>query len=412
MSRKERDQSKVFDRLKRKELGQKEAAEALSMSSRQVRNKFSRYLAEGDEGLVHRSRGRPSSRRWDPAQRAKALEIVFEKYHDFGPTFASEKLAEKHKIKISPETLRKAMIDHGLWSKTRKHKSHRKKRERMPSEGMMVQLDGSYHKWFEDRGPECALLVFVDDATCKIQRLEFVDSESTKSIMSSMKKYLEKHGRPVSFYVDHHAVYSVNLNNPEKEKTTQVGRALKQLGINLILAHSPQAKGRVERMNATLQDRLVKELRLENISTMDEANEFVEKCFIPNFNEKFEKKPKDNLNLHRSVEGYDLNEIFSVQDQRTLQNDYTIRYNNRCLQLEKGQPAVIRPKHKIAVHEHLNGSLSLKVRGFNLNFKEIKNALANRKPSPVEHVWKEFKCARLDEKIQPSRRPQATSPGA
>jgi len=411
MSKKERDQAKTFDRLKRKELSQKEASVSLSMSPRQVRNKFARYLKKGDIGLVHKSRGRSSRRRWDSVQRAKTLKIVSEKYHDFGPTFASEKLAEEHNIKISKETLRKAMIEWGLWSKARKHRKHRKKRERRPSEGMMVQLDGSYHRWFEDRALECALLVFVDDATCKLKMLKFVNHETTKSIMSAMQEYLKKHGRPVSFYVDHHGVYSVNLNNPDKEKITQVGRALKQLGINLILANSPQAKGRVERMNATLQDRLVKELRLANISTMDEANEFVKKCFIPNFNDKFGKKPKDELNLHRSIEGYDLSEIFSVQDLRTLQNDYTIRYKNRCLQLEKTQPAVIRPKHKITVYEHLDGRLSLKVRGFNLNFKEIKNTLIQRKANPVEYVWQEIECARLDVKIQPPKQPQTVASG-
>ena len=275
MSRKEVDHVAVFSQLKEGTMTKQAAAVELGLSVRQVKRKWSAYRASdyAPTSLIHKLRGRPSNRRLDETVVTRVVELVKTKYADFGPTFAAEKLAEEHQLTIGRERLRQAMTTAGLWIV---HGQHRPPahpwRERRAVRGELVQVDGSPHDWFEGRGNRCTLLQFIDDATSEVLWLEFGDSESTHSLMAATWRSLEIHGRPQALYTDRGGVFKVNLHNEDDEKMTQYERALDELDIELIHARSPQAKGRVERGFQTHQDRLVKELRLAGISTMDEAN--------------------------------------------------------------------------------------------------------------------------------------------
>jgi len=383
MSRREMEQVKVFESLKRAEISQAAAAALLKITARQVRNKLKRFKAKGPEGLIHKSRGRESKKRWASKEKAYALELLRSDWLGFGPTFAAEKLEELHKIKISPETLRKAMIEGGLWTAKAKRPKHRKRRDRRSLRGVMVQLDGSDHDWFEGRAQKCTLLVFIDDATSELLWLEFVKSESLKGCFTAMQNYLTCHGRPGSFYVDFGKVWRVNLNNPEHEKLTQFERAMKELDIEMIHAYSPQAKGRVERSNGTLQDRLIKEMRLASISTMDEANIFARDVYISRHNKKFAVEPHQEGDSHRSLEGFNLKKILCRKSLRILQNDFIIAYNTRLFQLTEHQKAVIRPKEAITVREGILGEIALSVRGIDLDFIEILNRPIKQKEEKI-----------------------------
>jgi len=358
----------------------------LKLSTRWIREKLRRYRIEGDAGLVHKNRGRPCPRQWDPNEKAIAIELLKSEWRGFGPTFASEKLAELKDIKVSGETLRKVMIAHALWKPGKRKPKHRRWRERKLMRGILVQLDGSPHDWFEGRGPKCTLLVFIDDATSEILWLEFGESESFKGVASATKKYIEMHGRPVSFYVDYGSVFSVNLNNPERDKKTYFEMIMKDLSIDVIHARSPQAKGRVERANKTMQDRLVKEMRLAGISSIDQANDYIRNSrFIAKHNAKFAVPPAQEHDAHRAITGYDLNSIFCTRETRVVTNDFTIQYNRLVFQIQKNQPAIVRPKSKVVVCERLDGKIAIRLRNANLNFKELPMRKPN-KLSPVEYV--------------------------
>jgi hypothetical protein len=372
MSKKEREQLVVFQKIKNKEITQAEASLQLEVTERWVRKKFKRYLELGDIGLVHKSRNRKSNRRWAEDEKKLTIDLLKSEWHGFGPTFTAEKLLEQKNIKVSKETVRKAMIQAGLWDAKKKKIKHRKYRERRSVIGLLVQLDGSPHDWFEGRGPRCTLLVFIDDATSKILWLEFAESESIKGVMQATKNYISRFGRPHEFYVDFGSVFSVNLNNPERDKKTQWERAMKELFIKVGHAHSPQAKGRVERANGTLQDRLVKEMRLAGISSIETANKFLcESDFISNHNKRFAIVPAKKGNAHRPINTFNLDDIFCIKEERILGNDYTISYKKCLLQLSSEQPAIIRPKNSITVKTYLDGSVKLSIRNINLEFKEI-----------------------------------------
>lgn len=370
MNKKEVEQVTIFESLVRKEITQKAASEALRLSERQVRTKYKRFKQEGIAGLAHKNRGRPSSRAWPEREKEKVLTIIKTEWHDFGPTFIAEKLEEYHQIKISSETIRKTMIKEGLWSTKNKAQVKRKRRERKRRFGSMVQLDGSRHKWFGNDYPYYTLLVFIDDATSSLLQLKLVESESLESVMGATREYLELYGRPMSFYVDHGGVFKVNLNNPENDKVTQFERALKQLDINLIHAHSPQAKGRVERSHKTHQDRLVKELRLASIKSLKAANAYLED-YRKRHNEKFACAAAEPGDAHRSVDGYMLDDIFCLYSQRIIQNDYTILYKNRFLQLSDTRSIRYKPKDSILVKESFNGNIKLSLRGYPIEYKQI-----------------------------------------
>ena len=409
MSRKELDQVSVFERLKSKEMKQKEAAMMLMLSERQIREKLKLFRALGPPSLIHQLRGRPSNHRLEAGYLETALALVVEKYPDFGPTFAAEKLFETHGLKVNHETLRLKMIEAGLWKPKKQKVKHRQWRDRKDCLGELVQLDGSDHAWFEERGPRCDLLAFIDDATSQILQLEFAP-ESTLGVMRATKNYLGKYGRPVSFYTDRGGVYKVNQYNPDHDKLTQYERALQELDIKPLHARSPQAKGRVERLFGTLQDRLVKELRLRAISTIEEANQFIKGEYLTKHNLKYAVIPKSSTNLHRSIENYDINNILCLKEERTLTNDFTVRYESQWFQLEKKQNTIITPKDVITVSTLLTGETKLSVRQTSLSFHEIdkpivrvktERLIKDRKPSipSLNHPWRQYQKIR---KLKPA----------
>ena len=406
MSKKEINQISIFEKLVRKEIHQEAAAKILGMTSRQVRNKLRKYRRHGTKSLVHGNRGRPSKVRWDEREKEITIDLLKVEWKGFGPTFASEQLKERFGIKISKETLRKEMNRQGLWEAKKRKVKHRCQRDRKPYEGQMVQLDGSTHVWLELAGiKKHTLLVFIDDATSKILWLEFAKSESLKSLMRSSKNYFMAHGRPNSFYVDHGSVFSVNLNNQEKTKFTQFERAMKELNIEMIHAYSPQAKGRVERVNRTLQDRLIKELKMAGIKTIEEANEFAQNFYIPRHNAKFAVKPQKKDNVHKPINEYYLDEILCLKNERILQNNFVISYNKRLLQLEKEQMTLLFPKNQITVTEQLDGEIVLSIRKTKLFFHEIFERPKIKKqkqkyttfplwkPGP-NHPWRKFQIVK------------------
>ncbi len=374
MSRKELDQVGVFRQVKEGTMTQIAAATQLGLSLRQVQRKWSTYTQSGNDpaSLAHKLRGQPSNRRLDEALVTQAVELVRAKYPDFGPTFATEKLAEEHQLTIGRERLRQAMSRAGIWTV---HGQHRPAahpwRERRAMRGELVQADGSPHAWFEDRAPTCTLIQFIDDATGDLLALELHDGESTHALMTTTKHLLEDHGRPSAIYTDRGGVFKVNLHNPDDDKVTQYERALTELGIRLIHARSPQAKGRVERGFQTHQDRLVKELRLAGISTITEANVFIRDRYLPKHNRKFAVMARQGGDAHRPVVGYDLDAILATKEERIVTNDLTIRYQTRWFQLTPNQRTIVRPKHVVTVSTHLDGHFSLHHGRTLLDFTEV-----------------------------------------
>jgi len=387
LSMNERDQLVTFSKLKDGLISQSVAAKMLNFSVRWVRKKFKRFVQFGAQGLIHQGRNKLSNRAWNSKEKAFVMKLFEGQFQGFGPTFATEKLKALYGIKINRETLRQAMITHSHWHGRKQRHKHRKWRERKECFGMMIQLDGSPHDWFEGRGPKCTLLVFIDDATSNIVHAELAPSESTESLMGATRHYVERFGRPLSFYVDFSGVFSVNTHNPDRIKITQVKRACNELDIAINYAHSPQAKGRVERSNSTHQDRLVKELRLHNISTIAEANKFIVNTYIPAHNSHFAIKAAKAGDVHRPITTHNLDNIFCLKEERVIQNDFTVQYKNRILQLLAEQKAVIRPKESVLIFEHLNGSLSVSIRNILLNFTEI----TQRPIKLQEPVLKQYK---------------------
>lgn len=372
MNTKEINQISVFEKLKKKELSQEVAAQALKLTARQIRNKMKRFCKEGPKGLIHKRRGTIGNRAWNKEIRKKAITIIKEHYYDFGPTFAAEKLEQNHGIFINRQSLRKAMIKEGIWQGKKRKAEHRRLRERKSTFGNMIQLDGSNHDWLEGRGERCTVLVFIDDATSAIVWAKFVTGESVENVMSASYEYFTKCGLPDSLYVDNGSVFKVNTNNPDHTKITQYERAVGELGIDIIHARSSQAKGRVERAHQTLQDRLVKELRLNNIATMEDANKFLQEKYLPVHNAKFSLPAITVGDAHRPIDGYNLDYILSIKEKRVLANDFTISYRKRLLQVEPTSTVILRPKDSITVLKLLNNSLVLLLRGKKLNFSEIR----------------------------------------
>ncbi len=403
MSRKEINQVAIFEQLKDKKIRQRDGAKMLELSLRQVKRKLKAYRKKGAASLVHGARGKPSHNQIDQALKARALALIEKEYRDFQPTFASEKLFELHGITINPETLRLAMAKIGLWTIGKRKTTHRSWRERRACFGELVLLDGSPHAWFEERAPKCTLLAFIDDATGKVLRLLFAYEEATIPTMEATKAYFEEYGIPTELYVDRGKVFKVNQNNPDGEKLTQYGRAISELDCKMIFARSPEAKGRIERLFGTLQDRLVKELRLAGISTMDEANRFLNEQYIEIFNAKFAVAPRESQDLHRPTTGYDLNAILAHKEERTLTSDFTIRYENRWFQLTEKQPTILFPKDRVTVAIRLDGSTHLTIRKVTLVFNEIEKPLPkplaktivvreypSHKPA-ANHPWRQYK---------------------
>jgi transposase len=315
------------------------AAAVLAVSVRQAQRLLARYQDGGGAALIHKARGRTASNRLNDGVRDYTLELVRQNYRDFGPTLAAEMMLERHEVKVSRETLRKWMVDSGLWLSRKQRRTFHQPRLRRESYGELVQIDGSDHRWFEQRGDPCTLLVFIDDATSKLMQLRFVPSESTDSYFKALQGYLDAHGCPVAFYSDKHTVFRVGKQDAKGGSgMTQFGRALAELNIEILCANSSQAKGRVERANRTLQDRLVKELRLENVSNMDAGNAFLPR-FIERFNERFALPAARTENLHRplNIKPSRLNDILCHREQRYVSEQLTLSYDRKQIILDRNE---------------------------------------------------------------------------
>jgi len=354
-----------------KAITQLEAAGIIGICLRQTQRIVKAVKVEGDKGVIHKSRGQLSNRALPDKIKDKVLKLYKEKYHDFGPTLGSEKLFEIDKIKINDETLRLWLLQAGIPYKKRKARPHRQWRERKHSFGEMIQMDGSHHNWFESRGPECVLMGYIDDATGR-PFARFYPYEGTLPAMDSFKRYIEKFGMPVSIYLDKHPTYKSTrkqtiedeLNNAEP--LSQFSRAVKELGVDVIYADSPQAKGRIERLFNTFQNRLIKEMRLKGIKTIKEANKFL-KYYLPIYTKRFAVVPTNNTDLHRPVrKGVDLDAVFCVKTIRVLRNDFTVAHNSKLYQIEDNVNAA-----KLTVEERANGSIHISCRNTDLKFKEI-----------------------------------------
>ena len=331
MSERELNRIEVLSQVTQGRMTAVTAANALGLSRRQVHRLLKAFQSDGPAAIRHKARGRGSNNRIDPAVREFAVTLVRENYLDFGPTFAAEKLAEDHGLKVSRETLRKWMQDAGIWLSRKQRRTFHQPRLRRECYGELIQIDGSDHRWFEDRGPACTLLVFIDDATSTLMQLRFVRSESTFSYFEALGLYLTAHGRPVAFYSDKHSVFRVaNQAAKSGHGMTQFGRALNELNIEILCANSSQAKGRVERANRTLQDRLVKELRLADISDMNAANAFLP-SFTERYNAKFAKVPRRADNLHRpmNIEPDRLRDVFCFRDEHLVSKQLAFSYERK-----------------------------------------------------------------------------------
>ncbi len=330
MGAKDRDRLCVIRRVCAGECRQIQAAEMLGLSTRQVRRLVRRVETEGDAGVVSRRRGRPSNRRMDAGTLGRIEGLLRERYADFGPTLAAEKLLELHQIQVSSETIRRMQIRLGLWrAKSRKERREHLPRERRARFGELIQIDGSPHAWFEKRGPVCTLLVFIDDATNRLTSLHFLPTETRAGYVYCLRQQLERHGLPAAFYSDRHGIFRVNAKEAASgDGKTEFGRILDRLNITLIHAHTPQAKGRVERSNQTLQDRLVKELRLQGISDIAAANAFLP-TFIAQWNQRFGRTPRDAQDAHRplTLPPEVLDTTLADQETRLLSRKLTFQFH-------------------------------------------------------------------------------------
>lgn len=366
LSMKETERIAIMDNLVAKRIKQKHASLQLGISVRQVQRMVKRYKRTGILGLIHQSRGRVGNRAMKQEKKNNIVLLIKQQYSDFGPTLTAEKLFERDGIRVSEEKIRLLMIEEGLWkTKQRKQVVIHTYRQRRSCVGELIQLDGSPHRWFEERANPCTLLAYIDDATSRIMDGEFADYEGTFTLFSATEHYLQVYGKPLSLYVDKHSTYRINRQATIEEELkdflpqSQFGRAMEQLRIELICANSPQAKGRVERLFETLQDRLVKELRLAGISTKEEGTKYFREIYIPKHNAKFAVPPKDSANAHRVLlPSDDLMRIFTVQTNRVISKALVVHYKNTRYQLDTtGAYRYLLQNQNILVEENRKGIL-------------------------------------------------------
>jgi transposase len=360
MSERELTRLEVIQRVKRKTLKQREAAELLGLSVRQVKRLGKAYQRAGAAGLISKRRGQPSNNRLPEKTIKRARQLLRSRYPDFGPTLAAEKLAIEG-VSLSVESVRQLLIGEGLWKAKRVRRTViHQLRERRARLGELVQIDGSPHDWFEGRAPKCTLLVFVDDATSRLMYLQFVEAETTFNYFAGVRSYLNEFGKPLAFYSDKFGVFRVNMPNPlSGTGLTQFGRALKELAIELICAHSPQAKGRVERANQTLQDRLTKELRLRGICSLEQANAYLPE-FIAAYNTRFAVAPRSPESAHRSLgKAENLDRILTLCERRTLSKNLTLSYNNVIYQIKTKRSAYTMRQAHVEVRERQTGEITI-----------------------------------------------------
>lgn len=411
MSQKERVRLIVMEQVKQEELSLAEACEVLGLSYRQTKRVWRRYRMDGDKGLVHRLRGRPGQRAKPAQWKERILARYEERYPDFGPTLAAEYLAAEGMV-VDHETLRRWRLAQGKPRQRRRRQRHRQWRERKPCFGAMVQLDGSHHDWFEGRRPRCVLMVMVDDATNRMWA-QFFEAETTHASYDMLEAWARQQGLPQSLYVDRDSIYrcegvvSVAQQLAGEEPQTQFARAMAELGVELILANSPQAKGRVERMNGVLQDRLVKALRLEAISDVKAANTFLRKKFLPAFNRQFAVQAASQADVHRPALR-DLDAVLSWQEERVVQRDWTVVHGRRWYQLDRRHEAMSLAGKKVIVRTLRDGTVQLERCGKKLQCKELRarparqTTVAGVKPKPArewkpaeEHPWRAMHVGRI-----------------
>ena len=408
MSKQELTRLEVMQRIKDKRLTQKEAAGMLKKSVRQIKRLFRAYKAQGAKGLISGRRGKPSNHRLDEQVEQQVLDLLKEKYDDFGPTLAHEKLTEVHKLQLSRESVRRIMIEEGMWKPKRAKKpSAHQMRERRACFGELVQIDGSDHAWFEERGPKCTLLVYIDDATGQLMELWFVPDETFFAYCEASRHYFERYGKPVAFYSDKHGIFRVNQEQTTGlgSGLTQFGRAMQDLDIQIICANSPQAKGRVERANQTLQDRLVKELRLRGISDIQAANAYLPE-FRDDFNRRFAVLPRSTHDAHRPLlktENLDL--ILSHQKTGTLSKNLTVQSNHVIYQIQSDRPDYTLRNAKVTVCENAKGDVTILYRNVPLEYtifhkparqaevvdtKTLDHQIKLPQPPPSNHPWRQY----------------------
>jgi hypothetical protein len=371
MSAKELRRVHVLRQLREKRITQREAGEMLQLTDRQIRRLLGRVNAEGDQGLVHRGRGKPSNRRIAAPVKAKVLRLYAAQYGDFGPTLAAEKLAERHGMTLSDETLRGWLLENGVEHFRRRKRPHRAWRERRAHVGELIQLDGSHHDWFEGRGPRCVLMAYIDDASSRVFA-RFEEYEGTIPAMDSFQRYIRQHGVPLAVYADKHTTYrspaepTIEEQLAGTEPQSQFGRALVELGVELIAAHSPQAKGRVERLFKTFQDRVIKELRLAEVSTLDAANAFL-KSYLPIYNRRFAVLPAQAADLHRPRPARgELDRILCIKTKRVLRRDWTVAHNGHLYQVQTNVRAT-----QVVIEERVDGTLRITHQGHVLAYARI-----------------------------------------
>ncbi|MFI5378958.1 MAG: ISNCY family transposase [Tepidisphaerales bacterium] len=396
----------ALSRVKRGEVTVVAASELMDLSLRQARRVWKRFKESGDAGLVHRLRGRASNRRFGEEFRARVVKRHQERYADFGPTLACEKLAEEN-LELSPNTLTAFLKERGLWQRRRRRGRHRSRRERRASFGSMVQMDGSHHDWFEGRAAKCVLMVVIDDATSRTYA-RFYAAETTEAAFDVLGRWVRKHGWPRSVYVDRHGIYR---DEDHPEKPTQFGRALKEQGVELIRAHGPQAKGRVERRNAVFQDRLVKEMRLRKICDMAQGNALLEGLFLDDLNRRYAVSPHRDTDLHRALEaGVRLEEVLCVQEERVVGQDWCVRWQNRWLQITSEHASLCLAGRRVVVKELAGGALVVEHQGRRLSVKELaarpeppkekKPVVNNRHYKPAaEHPWNKAAARRAEPRV-------------
>lgn len=410
MSIKERQRAQWLSRVEEGLVSLRAAAEKMKVSYRQAKRLKRRYEKKKDQGLVHGLRGRASNHHGEDEARERAIALYREKYEDFGPTLAAEQMQKRDDVEVEGAKLRRWLLAAGLWERRRKRSAHRQWRAREAHWGEMVQMDGSEHDWLEGRGPRCVLMVMIDDATNRTQA-RFFSAETTVAAMQMFQDYVECQGLPQSLYVDLDSIYQVNRDATADEvladtgALTQFGRAMKELGVEIINAYSPQAKGRVERRHGVFQDRLVKELRLEGIGDQEAANAYLKKTFLPDLNARFTVAPVKPGNWHRRVpRDVKLEEVLSFQEPRVVQNDWTVRWRNRWLQVSRDEQRLSLARQKVLVRELLDGTLQLVFRRRLLKWTELldrpgkppvtKPAKPKAKKShrawkpPADHPWR------------------------
>lgn len=388
MSQKEATRAQILGLVDELKISQKEAAERLNVTSRQVRRLIKRYHAEGLPGLISKKRGQVSNRRLDEATKATAIELIGTHYRDFGPTLVVEKLTEKHKLKLSVETVRQLMIAADYWHPKKGSKicTH-PMRERRGQWGELIQIDGSPHDWFEGRSENCTLLVFIDDATGKLTQLRFVKTETTLAYLHVLHDHVVTYGVPVALYSDKHSIFRINAKTADPDAETQFSRAARELGITCIHANSPQAKGRVERANQTLQDRLVKEMRLVGINNKDAANVWLP-SFIADYNQRFAVTAKSPIDAHVPYQDSKeaLTRVLSVQVTRTLSKNLSCQYENKLLQIETIGTGLALRKAKIILHEHFDGRTELFWQGRRLTYITLDKPLRQASEADAKTV--------------------------